>query len=38
MSARNVEAIPDPVVSGDEAGGDQQLASLILSTQDLLAT
>jgi HD-like signal output (HDOD) protein len=37
MSARNVEAIPDPVVSGDKAGGDQQLASLILSTQDLPA-
>ncbi len=26
MSARNVEAIPDPVVSGDKVGGDQQLA------------
>ena len=37
MSTRNVATTPDPAVNGEAAGGDQQLASLILATQDLPA-
>ena len=37
MSTRNVATTPGPDVDVDTAGGDQQLSSLILSTQDLPA-